>query len=42
MLVSSNVVIQFPDGGRKAVTPEQAKAHIEDMNGQTRTLYEKP
>jgi hypothetical protein len=42
MLISSWGVIQYPDAERKPVTPEKAKVHIEEMNVQTRTLYEKP
>jgi epoxyqueuosine reductase len=41
MLVSSGVVIQYPDGTRKSVSPEEATAHIEKLDRKSRTLYEK-
>ena len=40
MLADSGVVIQFPDGSRRAVLPEDAKAHITAMDEKTRALYE--
>lgn len=39
-LTSSGVVIQHPDGSYEAVTPEQAKAHLDAMPPETRALYE--
>jgi hypothetical protein len=41
MLVNSGVVVQNPDGSLKAVTPEEAKKRIAEMDPDTRALYEK-
>lgn len=40
MVTSGGVVIQFPDGSLKAVTPPEAKAYLEAMDANTRKLYE--
>lgn len=40
MLADSGVVIQFPDGSRRAVPPEEAEAHLAAMDEKTRALYE--
>ncbi|MBI9085999.1 MAG: epoxyqueuosine reductase [Desulfobacterales bacterium] len=40
MLADSGVVIQFPDGSRRAVTPEEAEAHLAAMDEKTRALYQ--
>ena len=42
MLVKSGVVIQYPNGRRKAVTPDEAKIHLNKMPPDLRILYEKP
>lgn len=39
-LVKSGVIIQHPDGSCKAVSPEEGKKHIENMDSETRALYE--
>lgn len=41
ILVTSGVVIQYPDGRREAVSPEEAKTHLEKMPPDTRAFYEK-
>ena len=40
MLVESGVVVQNPDGSLDAVTPEEAKKRIAEMDPDTRALYE--
>lgn len=40
MLSESGVVIQFPDGSRRAVSPAEAQAHLTAMDDETRALYE--
>ncbi len=39
-LQTSGVVVQDPDGTVRAVSPEEAKAHIAALDEETRTLYE--
>jgi hypothetical protein len=40
MLIESGVVIQEPDGTRRAVSPEEAKEYIRSMPPERRKLYE--
>ena len=40
MLTQSGVVVQHPDGTREAVSPEEAKEHLEKMDDAMRALYE--
>jgi epoxyqueuosine reductase len=40
MLTESGVVIQEPDGTRRAVSPEEAKEYLEAMPQERRKLYE--
>jgi epoxyqueuosine reductase len=40
MLTGSGVVIQYPDGTRRAVSPAEAESHLSAMDAQTRALYE--
>ena len=39
-LVSSGVVVQDPGGGLRAVSPEEATAHLAAMDEKTRALYQ--
>ena len=39
-LTQSGVVVQYPDGSRQAVSPEEAEAHLADMDDDRRALYE--
>lgn len=41
LLRKSGVVIQSPDGSIKAVSPEEARIHLDAMNPSQRALYEK-
>jgi epoxyqueuosine reductase len=41
MLVESGVIVQNADGTLEAVTPEEGKKRIADMDVETRALYEK-
>lgn len=40
MITNSGVVIQDADGHSRAVTPEEAIAHLDAMDAETRALYE--
>jgi epoxyqueuosine reductase len=40
MLIESGVVIQEPDGTRRAVSPEEAKEYLKSMPPERRKLYE--
>ena len=40
MLIESGVVIQEPDGTRRAVSPEEAKEYLNSMPLERRKLYE--
>ena len=40
MLAKSGVIVQNPDGSLEAVTPEEAKKRIAEMNPDRRALYE--
>jgi hypothetical protein len=40
MLTESGVVIQEPDGTRRAVSPEEAKEYLKSMSPERRKLYE--
>jgi epoxyqueuosine reductase QueG len=40
MITSNGVVVQDADGRLKAVTPDEAKRHLEAMDTETRALYE--
>ncbi len=40
MIINSGVVIQEPDGTLMAVSPEEAKKHLSNMNPEQRALYE--
>ena len=40
MLVESGVIVQNPDGTLEAVSPEEAKKKLADMDPDTRALYE--
>jgi len=41
MLVESGVIVQNPDGSLEAVTPEESKKRIAEMDPDIRALYEK-
>lgn len=40
MVVEGGVVVQNPDGSREAVSPEEARKRIANMDPETRALYE--
>jgi hypothetical protein len=40
MLVESGVIVQNTDGTLEAVTPQEAKKRISEMDRKTRALYE--
>jgi hypothetical protein len=40
MLAESGVIIQEPDGTRRAVTPEEAKEYLKNMPLERRKMYE--
>lgn len=40
MLIEGGMVIQEPDGTRRAVSPEEAKEHLKSMPPERRKLYE--
>jgi len=40
MIMNAGVVIQNPDGTLAAVNPDQARAHLDAMDRETRALYE--
>jgi epoxyqueuosine reductase len=42
MIINSGVVIQEPDGTLKAVSPEEARRHLDQMSSEERALYEEP
>ncbi len=41
MFINSGVVIEYKDGTRKAVSPEDAKKYLATLDPETRALYEK-
>ena len=40
LLTESGVIVQGPDGSCRAVSPEEAKKRIDEMDSETRALYE--
>jgi len=42
LLIKSGVIVQDPDGSRKAVTPEEAAKQIDSMEPERKALYEYP
>jgi epoxyqueuosine reductase len=41
LLLESGVIVQNPDGSLEAVSPEEAKKRLDEMNPEMRALYEK-